>query len=108
MDLYFAADKCNRFIRHRRRYIVAHPVKVLKENEELQRYLRNVSNYKVVILPSLLYDKESAQIKLMLIAHRCRNKAAQLSGLGGELLIIIADIILIGRLYAAPNTCQTR
>ncbi len=49
----------------------------LKENEELQRYLRNVSNYKVVILPSLLYDKESAQIKLMLIAHRCRNKAAQ-------------------------------
>lgn len=49
----------------------------LEEAGELQRYLKNISNSKAAILSSLLYDKELSQIKVILIAHRCSEKAAE-------------------------------
>lgn len=49
----------------------------LEEAGTLQRCLKNISNSKAAILSSLLYDKDLSQIKLVLIAHRCGEKAAE-------------------------------
>lgn len=47
----------------------------LKDFELLKQYLRNASNENVNILSTLIFDKEMANIKLILIVHECSEKA---------------------------------
>lgn len=47
----------------------------LQDFHVLQQYLKNVSNENVNILSTLIFDKEMANIKLILIIHECSEKA---------------------------------
>lgn len=46
-----------------------------KDVEKLKQYLKDISNDNVNILTSLIFDKELINVNLLLIAHKCNEKA---------------------------------
>lgn len=48
-----------------------------KDVDKLKQYLKDISNYNVNILTSLIIDKEQANINLTLIVHKCAKKVIE-------------------------------
>ena len=46
-----------------------------KDVDKLKQYLKDISNDNVNILPSLIFDRELINVNLLLIVHKCSEKA---------------------------------